>query len=67
MVSRTALLAYMLVLYEGWKSKREKSVTFLSSREIDWEKKSLALTSINQDGKKLVEHQVAFSELEFGE
>ncbi|MGB1937514.1 MAG: alkaline phosphatase D family protein [Akkermansiaceae bacterium] len=35
--------------------------------EIDWEKKSLALTSINQDGKKLVEHQVAFSELEFGE
>ena len=25
--------------YEGWKSKREKSVTFLSSREIDWEKK----------------------------
>jgi len=33
--------------------------------EIDWEKKSLSLCSINQDGKKLIEHPVAFSELEF--
>jgi len=35
--------------------------------EIDWAKKSLSLCSINQDGKKLIEHPVAFSELEFGE
>jgi len=28
---------------------------------------ALLLCSINQDGKKLIEHPVAFSELEFGE
>ncbi len=35
--------------------------------EIDWEKSSLSLNSFNTKGEKLVQHEVLFSDLEFGE
>ena len=35
--------------------------------EINWEKSSLRLQSINNQGKNLVEHEVSFRDLEFGE
>jgi len=33
--------------------------------EIDWEEKAIVLSIINKDGKKILQHPLKFSELEF--